>query len=171
MKKLLIGTMFMGLASLGISQVSNDLLEKVKLSDVTIIPLNMEYLDKVHDGPKSERVFTMEKKASRYNIKESPFFNQRGLNMIHFAQNKGNILATYDDNGKIVSANERYKDLTPPPAVRNAVYKQYPGWDIYGNVYLVSYHHKNGVKKIYKIQIRKDGQKKKLRFDFDGNSI
>ncbi len=171
MKKFLIGTMIIGLASLGYSQNANRTMNEVRLSDVTITPLNIDYIEKVREGTVSKRVFTLEKKASRYNITESPFFNPRGLSKINFAQKKGKILATYTGNGKIVSTSERYKDLLLPIAVRNAIYKGHPGWTMYGNAYLISYHHKKGVKKFYKIRIRRDNLTMNLRFDIDGNRI
>lgn len=171
MKKLLIGTLFIGLASLGFSQSSNDVMEEVKLSDVAVTP-NQAYLDKVRDGTISYRVFTLEKKASRYTIKESPFYNgSGGLHKIKFAQKIGNILATYDPKGKILSTSERYKNVMLPKAVRNRVYTEYPGWKMEDNAYLVSYHHKKGTKKMYKIQVRKDRLKKNLKIDAEGNLL
>lgn len=171
MKKLIIGIMILGLASLGYAQSATSEMEEVKLSDVTLTPLNTDYLNKMQEGNIADRVFILEKKASRYNVKESPFFNPLGLSEIYFSQKRGKILATYNSNGKIVSTSERYKDLILPMPVRNAVFKGYPGWTIYGNTYLVSYWQNKGTKKAYKIKIRKDGLKKNLKFDVDGNRI
>ncbi len=172
MKKLVIGMLFLGLASLGFSQSSNAGLEEVKLSDVTITPLNLDYIDKVREDDVSEKVFTMEKKASRYNIKESPFFNNHaGLFKIKFSKKNGRIIAVYDREGKIRSTMERYKDLMLPPAVRNSVYRAHPDWTMVGNAYLVSYHYNNGVKKVYKVKIAKGDLQKKLKMDTQGNLL
>ncbi len=172
MKKLMIGTLLIGFASLGFSQSSNTGLEEVKLSDVTITPINLDYIDKVQEDTISEKVFTMERKASRYNIKESPFFNNHaGLFEIKFSKKNGRITAIYDREGKIRSAMERYKNLKLPPAVRNSVYKAHPGWTMVGNAYLVSYHYNNGVKKVYKVKIAKGDLQKKLKIDTEGNLL
>ncbi len=171
MKKLLIGTLFIGLASLGYSQNTNITAEEVKLSDVTITSVNFEYLDKVREGTLSERVFTLEKKASRFNLKESPFFNPGGLNLFRFTKRNDKIVATYNDDGKILSTQEVYNNILLPPTVREALYLAYPDWNLQKNKYLVSYNHRNGAKKVYKVQIRKDGIKKNLKFDVDGNGI
>jgi len=172
MKNLLSGIMILGLASLMYSQSADTAMEEVKLSDVTITPpINADYMNEVSGGTNSIRVFTLEKEASRYNLKESPFYNERGLSKIQFSQKNGRIKATYNVNGKIVRASERYEDLKLPVAVRNAAYKQNPDWSMQGNVYLVSYHHKNGTTKVYKIHFKKGSQKKNLTFDSDGNQI
>lgn len=172
MKKFLIGLMILGLASLGYSQSTKSAMEEVKLSDVEVVPINAKYLDNVQEGNLSNRVFTLEKKASRYNIKESPFFNIRSEAFeIRFKQNGGRINAVYDRYGKIITAYEWHKDILLPKAVRNAWFKQHPDWNMLKNTYLVSYNHKKGAKKVYKIQIQKDGLKKTLKFDIDGNQL
>ncbi len=170
MKKLLIGTLFIGLASLGYSQASDAEMEEVKLSGVTMKPLNLGYLDKVGESL-SPWVFTLEKKASQFDIKKSPFFIRGERSEIIFIQRKGEINATYDYNGKILSTRERYSNLLLPPAIRNAVYRAYPDWNMEKNTYLVSYNHRKGAKKVYKVQIRKNGLKKNLKLNVDGNGI
>lgn len=171
MKNLLSGIMILGLASLMYSQSSDTAMDEVKLSDVTVSPINGDYMNEVSLGTNSIRVFTLEQKASRYKLKESPFFNERGLSKIQFTQKKGRIKATYNVNGKIVAASERYEDLKLPVAVRNTVYKQNPDWSMQGNVYTVNYHHKKGTTKVYKIHFKKGSQKMNLKYDADGNQI
>lgn len=172
MKKLVIGTLCLGLASLGFSQSADVDFGQVKLSDVTVSPINLDYIDKVREGAVSEKVFIMEKKASRYNIKESPFFNNHEESFeIRFIKKNGRITAIYDRNGKIRSTSERYKNLRLPPAVRNSVYKAYTGWTMVGNAYMVSYHCNRGVKKIYKVKMAKGDLQKNLKIDTQGNLL
>ncbi len=170
MKKLLIGILIIGLASLGYSQASDTAMEEVKLSDVTIMPLNPDYLDKVGESL-SPWVFTLERKASQFDIKKSPSFIQGERSEILFTQRKGKINATYDSKGKIISTQEKYSNLLLPSVVRTAVYRAYPDWNMEKNTYHVSYNHKKGAKKVYKVQIRKEGVKKNLKFDVNGNGI
>ncbi len=160
----------MGLASLAYAQRATCEMEEVKLSDVTVMPLNHDYLDKV-EGALPAWVLTLEKKVSRFNIKESPFFVSLGLSKISITQRKGTISATYDHNGKILWTQEWYNNLVLPPAVRNVVYCAYPDWNMQKNTYRVSYNHKKGAKKVYKIHLKKGSQKKKLTFDAEGNQI
>ncbi len=172
MKKAVFGAMMLGIASLGYSQSTNSKIDEVKLSGVEVAPRNLTYWDGVSEGTISDRVLVLEKKASRYNIKEMPFFNDRSkVFYVNFKQNKGNILATYDRDGKILTSSERFKDIALPPAVRNSIYKENPGWTLHSNAYLVSYSHGKDVKKTYKALIRKGNLKKYLRLGVDGNKI
>lgn len=170
MKKFLIGTMIMGLASLTYSQNSNGDPAEIKLSDVEI-GLNLAYLDEVQNGVQSNRVISLERKASRFILKESKFFSPYGLSKVKFARKKGNILATYDPEGNILSTYERYNNIVLPQLIRNKVYSEYPDWIMLNNTYSVAYDYKKGVRKMYKIQVEKDGLKKKLKFDSEGNPM
>ena len=67
MKKFLIGTIFLGLASLGYSQ-SSDFNKNEKISSIEVIPTDQVYLDKVSDETFSERVYTLERKVSRNTL-------------------------------------------------------------------------------------------------------
>lgn len=172
MKNAVFGAMMLGIASLGYSQGTNSKIDEVKLSGVEITPRNLDYMDRVSEGTVSFRVLQLEKKASRYVIKESPFFNEQSkVFYVTFRQKNGNILAKYDRNGKILESMERFKNILLPPAVRNSIYKENPGWTLHSNAYLVSYNQGKEVKKKYKAQIRKGSQKKSLRLTFDGSKI
>lgn len=170
MKKFLIGTMIMGLASLTYSQNSNGDPAEIKLSDVEI-GLNLAYLDEVQNGVQSNRVISLERKASRFIVKESKFFSPYGLSKVKFARKLGNIQATYDPEGNILSTYERYNNIVLPQLIRNKVYSEYPDWIMLNNTYSVAYDYKKGVRKMYKIQVEKDGLKKKLKFDSEGNPM
>jgi hypothetical protein len=169
MKKAVIGVMMLGIASLGYSQGANSTMEEVKLVGVEISPINESYMDKVADGTISQRVLELERKASRFNIKESRFFNPSGLSIVKFRQNNGNMLATYDGNGKILSTKEKYRNLPLPTDVRNTIFRENPEWTMHSNAYLVSYDHGKEVKKEYRAQIRKGNLKKNFSITVDGN--
>ncbi len=168
MKKAVFGAMMLGIASLGYSQSTNSKIDEVKMSGVEVAPRNLAYMDKVSEGTISDRVLVLEKKASRYNIKEAPFFNNRSEKFqVAFKQKDGNIFATYDRDGKILTSSEKFKDIALPPVVRNTIYKDNPGWILHSNAYMVSYNHGKDVKKTYKAQIRKGNLKKYLKLALD----
>jgi hypothetical protein len=169
MKKFLIGTIFLGLASLGYSQ-SSDFNKNEKISSIEVIPMDQVYLDKVSDETFSERVYTLERKASRYNIKEHPSYNAKysGAYRVFFLRGNSKIVATYDRHGKITRTKESFNNLLTPIAVRESVYDRYPNWTMKSTAYTVNYDGKEA-NKIYKVQIVKDGVKKKLNLDLEGN--
>ncbi len=172
MKKVVFGLMIIGLANLVYSQGTNGKIEEIKLSGVEIAPRNLVYIDKVSEGTVSERVLTLERQASRFNIKESPFFDNHSNSFeVSFKQKDGNIRATYDRDGKILSSSEMFKNIALPQAVRNNMYKESPGWTMQKNAYLVTYSSDKDVKKVFKIQVRKDNVKKYLKLDIKGNRL
>ena len=173
MKSLVIGIMLLGVANLGYSQNSNDCSKTaIELSGVEISPMDHAYFDKVAEGVGSTKVYALERNAASYNVKNHPNFDDNDNKVYHvrFNKEKAEIMATYDNDGKIVYAHETYEDLTLPPAVRNSVYKENPDWKVNGTAYTVFY---NGVdaSRTYRVQLKKEKMKKNLKFDAEGNSI
>lgn len=172
MKKLLVGMLFLGLANLAYPQNSDCECGEIKLSNVEVSPTNLSYLDKVQEGTSSELVLDLEKKASRYNVKKSPnFAGPHAITEIRFGKPRGSVQAFYNGKGKILYANERFSNILLPEPIRNKVYRIYPGWIMNKNVYSVNYNHRKGAKKMYKIQMEKDGSKRNLKLDSEGNPI
>jgi hypothetical protein len=144
----------------------------IKLSGIEVSPIDHVYLDNVDGGAISSTVYVMENKASKYNVREHPYFSSNPDKVYHvsFVQKNGRINATYNQDGKVESAFEKYLDLTPPPAVRNSAYRALPDWTMNSTTYTVNYDGKDA-KKMYKVQLSKDKQKKTLKFDVDGRRI
>lgn len=138
----------------------------VDLKLITVRPLNISYVQSVVDERMPEVVTKMENKAARYNITENPIYdgNFEAYEVI-FSQNNGTIIATYDQNGKIIQSSERFKNITLPSFIRNKIHAEHPGWIIHSDLYLVSYYGNMEVKKVCKIQLRKDGQRRNLKIE------
>ncbi|MCO4822898.1 MAG: hypothetical protein KC469_12570 [Flavobacteriaceae bacterium] len=173
MKTLVTGLIFLGFTSLCYSQSNGD--TKVKeeaLATVTVTPLNTSYLNKVQDDNTPDRVKILEDKAARYDITELSIFNGKFESYeVIFEQTESRIIATYDGDGKIINSLERFENVSLPASVRNTVYKQYPGWAIHKDVYLVSYFENKEAKRHYKIQVRKEGARKNIKLDASGGMI
>lgn len=174
MKTVIFGLLFLGLANLSFSQSSNEI-EEVQLADVVISPLNLSYLNAVHDENTPKVVKQLESKVAKFDITESPVFDKQfeAYEVIFkdATNNSGRIIATYNSEGKILKSFEKFNDVTLPSAVRNAIYKEYPGWIIHSDTYLVSYYLNEDIKKVYKLKIKKDDEKKTLKIDVDGKLI
>ncbi|MDE1205923.1 hypothetical protein [Tenacibaculum larymnensis] len=174
MKKFVFGLLFLGLTSLVHSQ-SNGIAKNIILEPVTIKPLNLSYLNEVQHKDTPELVKNLENEAARYDITEDPIFDREfeAYEVIFRTKKEGGttglITATYDSNGKIMSSIERYKNILLPKVVRTAILNKYPGWIIHKDVYLVTYRNNSKSKKVFKVQIRKDGKRKNLKLDYDGN--
>lgn len=75
---------------------------------------------------------------------------------------KGSLTATYNQNGKLNSVVENYKNIKLPTAVIYSIYKAFPGWQIVNDKYLYSQKEGGIIKKEYNIQIKKDEKIRKL---------
>ena len=174
MKKLIFGLFLLGLTNLVHSQ-NNGTAVNIVLEPVTIKPLNLSYLKEVQHKDTPELVKNLENEAARYDITESPVFEREfeAYEVIFETKKEGGttglITATYNSEGKILSSVEHYKNILLPETVRTAILNKYPGWKIYKDVYLVTYRNNNNSKKVFKVQIRKDGERKNLKLDYDGN--
>ena len=166
MKKLFINLIALGLTGLCYAQASIADAKEVTLTGVTVTPLNLSYLNSVEEETMPEFVKNLENKAARYDITDSPLYGQNfEAYEVIFSHTNGSIVATYDQYGKIIESMEQFKNITLPYDVRNKIYKENPGWSIHTDAYLVTYFHDKGVKKICKVQLRKDGKRKNLKID------
>ena len=180
MKNFLIGTIFLGLASLGYSQSRDFEKNEIRLSALEVTPMELSalevtamdqnYLDKVSNEPISSKVFTLEEQVSSYDIKEHPLFNADYNRSYQVRFDRGNekIVATFNQNGKILNTYESYRDLNPPIAIMASVYGKYPNWIVQGTTYTVNYNGKEA-EKTFAVRMEKDGVKKKLKLDLEGN--
>ncbi len=173
MKKLFINLIAISLVTLGYSQGNNSEPGEVELEGVTVSPFNLTYITTVKENSMPEYVYELESKAARYDIRESEVYDvDIEVYEVMFSQNNGSIMATYDKNGRILDSFEKFTDVTLPFNVRNKIFEKYPGWVIHKDAYLVSYYRNEGVvNKVCKVQLRKDGKRKNIKIDLDGNSI
>ena len=180
MKNLVIGLFLIGLTTLGFSQEKNGQVDEVQLKDVVIshdntneallTNINYTYLDKVQDKSTSEHVKELESVASRFNVMDSPKFDGRDDSFkTIFRGTKGYIIATYDSKGKILSTQERYRDIKLPKNMIISVLKEYPNSDFLKMVHTVSYEDNKEVRKVYRIQIMHANSKKKLKIIANDN--
>lgn len=74
----------------------------------------------------------------------------------------GILAATYNENGKLTSVVENYKNVKLPREVIYSVYKTYPGWTIVNDKFLYSQEDGDIKKKEYNLKIKKDKEVREL---------
>jgi hypothetical protein len=164
MRKWVFGFLFMGLASLLSSQEPRAEVRPLVLEGVTVTSPNFDYLAMVQDKSTPETVKALERKAASFDLKESPVYNEIDKAYeVFFSNSKGRIVATYDNQGKILSSVEKFGNVIIPAPVRNTIYLAYPEWAISENTYMLTYFHNKGFKKTYHFQISKGDETKNLK--------
>lgn len=180
MKNFVIGLFVIGLTTLGFSQERNSKVEEVQLKDVIVtntkraVPLtniNFSYLNEVQDKTTSKFVKALESVASRWNVMESPLYDGRDESFkTIFRGTKGYIIATYDRNGKILTTQERYRDIKLPKKLVKSILMEYPESHFLKVVHYISYDHEKLLKKTFRVKIMNDDQKRNLKILSDGNN-
>lgn len=75
---------------------------------------------------------------------------------------EGSLTATYNENGKLMSVVENYKNVKLPTDLIYSIYKTFPGWQIVNDKYLYSQKEGDVTKKEYNLKIKKDNEVRRL---------
>ena len=144
------------------------------LPGVTVVSLNYKYLKSVNDPNSSQPVRLLEHRAASYDIKNTDYYeDEYDEYIVSFFIPEGEILATYDKDGKLLRTAERFKNVALPSAVRNAVSSRYPEWSIYKDIYTVNYYYEksSNSKKVYKLLLEKGDERMRVKTTEQGDFI
>lgn len=81
------------------------------------------------------------------------------------------IVATYNSDGKLISAIEKMENVTPPMAVSRALFTAFPGWTISKDAYHMSRFANGKEKERFRFMMTKDGMKKHIYTDGNGTIL
>ena len=119
---------------------ANNIFSQITLPEVRVVSLNYKYLKSVYDSTAAQPVKMLERRAASFDLKNSEFYEEEYDNyFISFFLPEGQILAFYDNTGKMIHSAEKFKNVALPKLVQEAVGKQYPGWSVSKDVYIVNY--------------------------------
>ncbi|WP_075350349.1 nicotinate-nucleotide adenylyltransferase [Algoriphagus marinus] len=166
MKKIILALFAFGISIPLFAQV-------VTLPEVEVSAKNYKYLDDVNNSSAAQTVQLLERYATSYDVRDSEYYeDEYDKYFISFFIPKGKILAAYDDDGNLLRTIEKYENVKLPLAVSKAAAKEYPGWKITHDAYLVNYHSKLGVtKKEYKLVLEKGNNRIRIKTDENGNIL
>jgi len=182
MKTVMIAAMILGIhiASFSQNTISEGNVEKAILSDEKgMVPVELHKIVVKNTGKKisyylpdtntDPRVKKLESDFVAYNI--STDGEDYDYYTVSLQERKGILTATYESNGKLTHVEEKYFDIRLPMAITNAVYKEYPGWQIVKDKY--TYSQKNGemTKKEYSLKLKKENEIIKLKINPQGEII
>ena len=129
---------------------------------------NSIYLKENRSIQFSSIVKQWKEKLATYSLKDTSVFDksEKATYNIIFKNKQVDITANYDDNGKILSTNETYKNIKIPLELRIKISKKYPECFFIKNYYHFTYNDKNGIEKqYYQIQIGNRTEKITLKYN------
>ena len=171
MKKIITSLLVLTSVVFTNSQEQNDLKEVV-LESVNLTSINVDYLTKVQDPSMSIHVKTLEQRVANCDITKSAKYDGRDdVFTAVFKSQKGQIKATYNKEGKVLTTSEYFKNIKLPQAIRTLVFKDYPGWVLLNDSYSVSYKDTGDIKKTYKVQIGFGKTRKNFKIDCSDEAL
>jgi hypothetical protein len=161
---LLFGAFFLGCT---IQSVAQEV-----LPEVTIKAVRYKYLNAVNHKEVAQPVKLVERQAAEYNVKTASFYeDEYDSYFVSFYIPDGQILASYDKDGKLLRTVEKYKNVAIPTTVRNAVSKRFPNWGITQDVYLVNYNESGETSKLYKLILENGDKRMKVKTNEKGEFL
>lgn len=86
---------------------------------------------------------------------------------VYFRSPKGILIVNYDNDGKIKSTYQRFKNVVLPYKTSLHIYKNYKGWKIVKDKYVASSSNGDIKREFYKIKLRKDKKTETLKIAVD----
>jgi len=165
MKRFLIGLLALGLTTQISAQVVNDGM----LPEVEVHAVNYKYLNSVDHTEAAIPVKYLQEKVAKFDLKSSEFYED-GTNYykLYFYIPEGNIVAAYDRKGKVLYTVERFKNVSLPEDVADAIEDRFPGWKVAKDVYKIDYSPDKEIKKRYKITLKNGDEVIRVKIDDEG---
>lgn len=139
------------------------------LPEVVVKRANDDFSVYLADSHPDKKVRAVQEKFVAYDLgKDYMGFEQYLLLM---KTKKGSLVATYDENGTLVSVVENYKNVRVPNEVVYSIVKTFPGWALINDKYLYSQEKGDVLNKLYNIKIKKGNQSKLVKVTADGTII
>lgn len=172
MKTFIISLLFLGLTASSYSQekVKKEGVMKVEdLPAVVIKSVGDDFSVYLPDMNADPKVRVLEDSFIAYDLGK----NYEGYEtyLVYMETKGGTLSATYNENGKLISVVENYKDVKLPSPVIYSVYKAYPGWQIVNDKYLYSQKEGDIIKKQYNLKIKKGNDSRRLTVHADGATL
>lgn len=165
MKKLLMTLFVLGFTFQSFAQIT-------ELPEIELVAVNYKYLDAAGDEDAAIPVKQLQQQVAEYDVKKANFYaDEYDFYTVNFYIPEGKILASYDRDGNLLRTAEKFKGVALPQAVRDAIGKRFPNWNMTGDVYLVNYHEGKDVKKRYKVLLENGDKRMRIKSDEKGNIL
>jgi hypothetical protein len=166
MKSFMIVLFFLGLTAFSYSQEKKEGgsgeggLKMEELPEVVIKSAGKDFSIYLPDKNPDKSVRSLQDKFIAYDLGKD--YEGYETYLVTMEIDKGSLAATYNENGKLISVVENYKNVKLPSAVIYSVYKAFPGWQIVNDKFLYTQEDGDIIKKQYNLKIKKDNETRKL---------
>jgi len=163
MKNLIICLIIIGLTTTGFAQDSSNEFEVTLEEELS--STNLKYLNAIGYQDADVKVKLLAQKAATFDLEFSNLLEADYEKQEYYVQFKipeGEILVVYDNEGEIIRTSEKFKDISLPLSVSNAIVEKYPGWKISGDIYQVTYAKDGELNKTYNLFIEKNNIGKRI---------
>lgn len=146
---------------------------EAKFLNVGPLKTNYVYLHKVQNNLTPNHVRYLENVVSYWDVTGLEKFDKQNEQPfeVTFKSSHGAITASYDNEGKILSAVERFRDIALPNNLSILIAREYPKWEISKSRYSIIYTRAHEPQKRFRVQIRKGKLKQWLTIDTSGKSF
>ncbi|MDT0646684.1 hypothetical protein RM545_08280 [Zunongwangia sp. F260] len=90
---------------------------------------------------------------------------------VNFKSRKGFLRAHYNSKGDLVKTSQRFTDMSLPYEVRNEIFGKYEGWDVTRSTFIARGTGEKIDKGYYKIIVKNDDQKQRLKIYSTNTSV
>lgn len=121
-------------------------------------------MDFINTSSRIQRLATIVKS---YNIANNKVYDnsEKATYDVVFKKNSSEARVIYNNENKILSRVEVYKNINLPMTLRVKILKENPGFNIHSNKVMVTYNNPKDITILYKVNISNQKQKKVLKFD------
>ena len=142
------------------------------LPEIVVKAVRYKYLSAVDHKDLAQPVKLLERRAAAYDIKNTDIYEEDyDTYFVSFYLPEGQILASYDKNGRLLTTAEKYKDITLPISVRTAIVNRFPNWALTKDIYQVDYYEGKRVSKVYKVILENGDKRMRVKVDENGNFL
>ena len=169
MKKVKISTLF-GVLALSVSLQG---FSQQPLPEVVVKAVRYKYLLAVNQTEAAQPVKILERRAAEYDVKSADFYEEDyDTYFVSFYIPEGQLLASYDKDGKLLTTAEKYKNVDLPKKVKSSLSERFPQWAFTHDIYLVNYHEdNNNVRKVYKLTLQNGDKRLKVKLNENGEFL
>ena len=123
----------------------------------TVITVNSDYMNSVEYENNCSYVNKLEKALLEYKSSQlSELYDTKNdIYNVTFQIPEGQIVASFNKDGKIIKTFEKYNNIRLPHIVLQAIAEKYPQSSIVEDVYVVKFHcDEDALEQVYKIKIK-----------------